>query len=102
MKALLLALALFGDAPIWEGSFIAGLTCPTLRDANVVANVAQSYSLASTVETRTRCLFMAFTGTKTGETEVFGIGDTLYRFQLVTSDGWTFYVLEEVGKGYVT
>lgn len=100
--AVVLALMLAGDAP-WQERLetFAGLTCPTLQDANTVANVAQSYNFASTVERKTRCLFVAFNGERTGESEVFGIGDTLYRFLTVSTEGYTVYVLEEVGPGYL-
>lgn len=101
--SFILALALSGEAPCQEKlETFAGLTCPTLHDAQVVASVPQRYMFADTVERRTRCAFVLFNGTKVGETEVFGVGGTLYRFSIVLSDSYTLYVMQEDGEGYVT
>lgn len=102
MKALLLALALQGSAP-WqnETQIYASLVCPTAHDANAIASVAQSYSFASTVE-RTHCLFMAFQGEWVRDTQPFGIGNTLYVFQVVRVEGYEVYVLKEIGEGYIS
>jgi len=100
MKSVLLSLLLAGAVPCQESAeTFTGLTCPTLQDAQVVASIPLRYMFADTLE-RTRCLLSSFAGTKVGETEVFGIGDTLYHFNIVLTDGYTVYVMEEDGEGY--
>lgn len=103
MKALLLALALFGDTPWQENGteMYAGLTCATRREAEVIASNPLRYTFADTVSQRTRCLFMAFNGRKVGETDAFNIGDHIFSFQLIEAEGYTFYVLEDEGEGWV-
>ena len=100
-KALILSLFLTGSVP-WEErtELFAGITCPSSSDAERIANTYQTYNLASNLS-ETRCLFVAFQGTKLGETDVFGIGNTLYRFEIVDYEGYTVYVLENLGEGYV-
>lgn len=78
----------------------AGITCPTLGDAQTVSQVAQSYSLTSTIEMRTHCLFMVFEGEKVGETADFSIGSELHSFLIVRHEGYTLYVLTDKGNGY--
>lgn len=101
MKAILLALALQGSTA-WDANqeIFAGITCPTRASAERVANIHQTYMVGDTLET-SRCLFVVFQGTRLAETNDFSIGGTLYNFTVVNYEGYTVYVLNNNGPGYV-
>lgn len=101
MKAILLSLLLQGST-LWHEKLetFAAITCPTRADVERVENIQQTYMLASTLE-RTRCLFVAFQGRRLGELEDFSIGGTLYSFSIVETEGYTVYVLNIKGDGWV-
>ena len=101
MKALLLAVALWSIQ--WQENqteMYAGLTCATRHEVETIASISQRYSFASTVERRTNCLFMAFNGVKTGESDAFSIGGTLFSFYTIRVEGGQVYVLQELGEGW--
>jgi len=103
MKTFLLTVLFAWSTPVWDATTepLAGVVCATLEEASVIASVQVGYSLQSTIENRTNCLFMAFEGERVAESDVFGIGNQLYTFVTIEVDGGRVYLLEEVGEGYL-
>ena len=105
MKALFLSLALLTGDTSWpeKGTeMFVGLTCASLREAEIIAATPLRYNLANTVEERTHCIILAFNGRRVGESADFNIGDHIFSFLMVEADGHTFYVLQDKGEGWVT
>lgn len=102
MKYILFAMFLLGSDVAWEKQEVfGGLTCPTLRDANVVASIPVRYMFADTVLQQTRCTPLVFNGRRIRELDDFSIGGTLFSFTEVEVEGWRLYVLNEKGEGWV-
>ena len=102
IRAALLSLALTGSVA-WEErqESFASITCPTLQDAQIVANVSLAYNFAETVSRRTHCLSVVFQGHRTGETADFNIGNHIFSFLIVESEGYQLYVLQDKGEGFL-
>lgn len=104
MKHLILALALLvGGEPNWHERTepLVGFVCPSAHSAERVASIGVGYALRSTLESA-NCVFMAFNGTRVGESADFNIGDTIFSFSTVRVDGGTVYLLNNKGQGYIT
>lgn len=101
MKALLLSL-LLGGSSAWQESQeqFTGHVCPTVEAANRVATIGVGYALRSTLQAA-NCQFMVLEGRRLAESDVFGIGGTLYTFITIESDDHTLYLLQEEGDGYI-
>lgn len=101
MKHLVIALALLTGEAKWveRTDEWIGMFCPTLEDAERIANTYHQYTFSGTVA-RTRCQLEVLNGQQTGETDAFSIGGTLYTFLIIDVDGYEVYLLNEIGDGY--
>lgn len=106
MKNLILALSLFigGEPCLADTPVESYLVCALQQDADRIASISSVYNatpvIAELIRYR-RCVVAQLDARSGTEYRTFGIGSNLYRFEIWEMEGYDFYVLIELGEGYV-